>query len=133
MEHLFKLKKDGTITGYKKTVNGLIFIKSVTTNTWGCLTKQANFGDFVEYRFAIDEDVNDELSVDSEYSFVTKDKNGKEVFAGDKLLSKDGLRKYKVIWDERRCRWWLCGIEKPWAVNVPIWENYEIIKEKEDA
>ena len=65
--------------------------------------------------------------------FVTKDKNGKDVFAGDKLLSKDGLRKYKVTWDERRCRWWLCGIDKPWAVNEPVWEDYELIEDKENG
>ena len=82
-DHLFKLKRKGTVTGYKKIVNGLIFIKSTTTNVWGCLTQQTNFGDFVEYRFAIDEYVSDELYVDSEFSFVTKDKDGKDVSAGD--------------------------------------------------
>ena len=64
--------------------------------------------------------------------FVTKDKNGKDVFARDKLLSKDGLRKYKVTWDERRCRWWLCGIDKPWVVNDPVWGDYELIKDKKN-
>lgn len=64
--------------------------------------------------------------------FVCKDKNCDDVFADDKMRSKNGLRTYKVVWDGQRCRWWLCGVDKAWAVNEPIWEDYKLIEDKEN-
>lgn len=64
--------------------------------------------------------------------FVCQDKNGKDVFADDKMRSKDGLRKYKVTWNDRRCCWYLSGLGETWAVNNPVWSKYELIENKED-
>ena len=118
MEHLFKLKKDGKYVGKLRIKNGEVWWKyaeysKVVNSCWYSVrTGKA-------------------IVFDTAHPFVTKDKHGKDVFANDKVISSDGLRKYKVIWDERRCRWWLCGIEKPWAVNEPVWENYELIEDKD--
>ena len=118
MEHLFKLKKDGKTVGYLKIANngkksGLVF--SLSGDIWSHVTQEGMLPQF-----------------DTAHPFVTKDKNGNDVFAGDEVVSSDGLRKYKVTWDERRCRWWLCGVDKAWAVNEPAWEDYELIEDKED-
>lgn len=110
-EHLFKLKKDGKTVGYLKLAKGWTQFQALGREDW-----------YYPCDFAWH----------TAHLFVTKDKNGKDVFAGDTLRSKDELRKYKVIWDERRCRWWLCGVDKAWAVNEPIWEDYEQIEEKKD-
>ena len=55
------------------------------------------------------------------------DKNGKEYFADDIALSKDGLRKYIVTWHKAQGYWYLCGVGKAWSDNTPMWEEYEII------
>lgn len=118
-EYLFKLKKDGETVGYLKIDRGLVCWRHTTLSaainkTWHTVHNSVR------------------IDFDTAHPFVTKDKNGKDVFANDKVQSKDGLRRYKVAWDERRCRWWLCGIDKPWAVNEPIWEDYTLIEDKEN-
>ena len=123
MEHLFKLKKDGKCVGLMKIENGEVYIQKPKDKYW----------DFQYVSSRSKPEANIIIKFDTAHLFVTKDKHGKDVFAGDKIISSDGLRKYKVTWDERRCRWWLCGIEKPWAVNEPVWENYELIEGKENV
>jgi hypothetical protein len=120
-EHLFKLKKDGKTVGYLELLVRTPYGYPVL---W--------FRDLGRLDEGREWHSGNNVQADSIHPFVTKDKNGKDVFAGDEVISSDGLRKYKVTWDERRCRWWLCGIDKPWAVNEPIWEEYTLIEEKEN-
>ncbi|KKN07553.1 hypothetical protein LCGC14_1065740 [marine sediment metagenome] len=144
-EHRFKLKKDGKAVGYERYVycdqrEGYLKGKSLVPQH----SKDGNNWEYLffyawelrtrpkGYWFDAQLDIDVYIEHDEKCCFVTLDKNGKDVFAGDGLLSKDGLRKYKVTWDERRCRWWLCGIDKAWAVNEPIWEEYELIEDKKD-
>ncbi len=68
---------------------------------------------------------------DTAHPFVTKDKNGNDVFEGDKMLSKDKLRKYEVAWNEKRCNWFLRGLNSAWAVDPPgNWKDYTLIEDK---
>lgn len=55
------------------------------------------------------------------------DKNRNEYYADDIALSKDGLRKYVVAWNDKNGNWYLRGIGKAWNVNDPIWDDYEKI------
>ena len=112
MEHLFKLKKDGKTVGYLKLADGWTQFQRVGRDDWyyPC-----------DFKWI------------SAHPFVTKDKNGKDVFAGDKLQSKDGLRKYEVAWNERQCNWFLRGLNSAWAVDSPTWKDYELIEDKEDG
>ncbi|GAG70048.1 unnamed protein product, partial [marine sediment metagenome] len=119
------LKEDGKTVGYLK-IQGGILQGSKDGLEWRYITNQNPAGDL---KLSDDEWIH---FFNTAHPFVTQDKNGKDVFAGDKVISSDGLRKYKVIWDERRWRWWLCGIDKSWAVNDPIWQDYELIEEKKD-
>ena len=56
-----------------------------------------------------------------------RDKSGKEIYANDTMQSKDGLRKYVVTWNKAQGYWYLNGLGGPWAVNTPMWEDYEVI------
>jgi len=134
-KHLFKLKKDGKAVGYLEFKDG----KFVYSNEDGsyvspyCISIwKGKVFSFQCPAYSSSYYEHDECEYDSIHLFVTKDKNGKDVFADDEVQSKDGLRKYKVVWDGQRCRWWLCGVDKAWAVNEPIWEDYKLIKGKED-
>ena len=119
MEHLFKLKKDGKTVGYLelriRTSHGypVLWFRNLSHLDEG---KEWHSGNNIQ--------------ADSIHPFVTKDKNSKDVFAGDKLKSKDGLRKYEVAWNERQCNWFLRGLSSSWAVNEPIWKDYELIEDK---
>ena len=126
-EHRFKLKKDGKMIGYMQISEEVDTLS--TTDPMAVFIKKVN-GEWRTYEF--DCIRHYKVIFNSIHPFVTLDKNGNDVFAGDGLLSKDELRKYKVTWDERRCRWWLCGIDKAWAVNEPIWEDYTLIEDKKD-
>ena len=65
--------------------------------------------------------------------FVTKDKNGKDVYAGDSV--KSGKRILLIVWDEDQLQWKAkeCGYLTPlcqWAIS----EQFElIVEDKEDG
>ncbi len=69
-EHLFKLKEGGKVVGYLKIDRGLVCWKTTTLSaalneTWHTVHNSAR------------------IDFDTAHPFVTKDKNGKDVFAGD--------------------------------------------------
>ena len=120
MEHLFKLKKDGKTVGYCKLIKYRDPLDSSRHWVgWGYSKNGKNWGQHI-------------ISFDIVLPFVTKDKNGKDVFAGDKMQSKDRLRKYEVVLNERQCNWFLRGLSTSWAVNEPTWKDYELIEDKEN-
>ena len=56
------------------------------------------------------------------------DKSSTKMHEGDILLSKDGLRKYAVTYNEKHLCWYLKGVGNAWCVLDMIhWEDYEII------
>lgn len=126
-EYLFKLKKDGKTVGYLQISEEVDTLS--TTDPMAVYIKKIG-GEWRTYELDCGRPYK--VIFDTAHPFVTKDKNGKDVFAGDKVRSKDGLREYRVTWDERRCRWWLWGIDKAWAVNEPAWKDYELIEDKDD-
>lgn len=71
-EHLFKLKKDGKTVGYLK-ISGKIWWK--TNRSWIEIDPQEGCSEFFE----------DDNGWDTAHPFVTKDKNGKDVFADDEV------------------------------------------------
>lgn len=74
MTHLFKLKKDGKTVGY------LRFAKyRPQFNNDLCVQSKCLICNGAEW------DEGDTLDYDSIYPFVCPDKNGKEVFAGDRV------------------------------------------------
>jgi hypothetical protein len=87
MEHLFKLKKDG------KTVGWLLIAKG---KVWGKSRYECDeFSEWDNWGFMFD----------TAHPFVTKDKDGKEVFEDNevKMFSKH----YKIVWCERELGWYL--------------------------
>lgn len=124
-EHLFKLTRASVKIGYLNLEGANpCYGGAIGSYPYGAY----EFGEMMKNSYGTDFSLSD---FDA-HPFVTKDKNGKDVFADDKVRSKNGLREYKVAWDERQCRWWLWGIGKAWAVNTPVWEDYELIEAKED-
>jgi len=55
------------------------------------------------------------------------DVNGKIIWGEDIIISLDGLRKYVVMYDAERARWFLRGIDKTWDEHEPVWCNYNKI------
>lgn len=82
VEHLFKLKKDGKTVGYLLFEDGFIQI-SVDGKYFHYLDNQNPTGSlsYNHHRFNIF------IDWDSIHPFVTKDKNGKDVFADDEVVS----------------------------------------------
>ena len=114
MEHLFKLKKDGKTVGYLELYGrpkGVIFSPFVK-------------GVWVPY------DVNNSaMDFDTANLFVTKDKNGKDVFAGDKV--KAGSWYFEVIW--QKYGYGLEGEKSGWWRQIHEFENIELIEDKQDG
>jgi len=113
-EHLFKLKNDeGKTAGYLLLKSGAIFWKTrYECDEWTCNPEFA-------FNWA------------SAHPFVTKDKNGEDVYAGDSV--KSGKRILLIVWDEDQLQWKAkeCGYLTPlcqWAIS----EQFELIKEQED-
>lgn len=65
--------------------------------------------------------------------FVCKDKNSKDVFAGDKV--KSGKRVLTIVWD-KDCLQWRAGEEdNPYFAPLSQWaisEQFELIEDKKD-
>lgn len=121
-ELLFKLKRDGKTVGYMKInpkgkwdklhpmEDKFMFrpIGLAHENKWYCIGFRC-------------------LDFDSIYPFVTKDKNGKDVFADDTLrvpTANKGVRHCKVHWD--KYGWF------PWTCMRNIDEYIELIEDKND-
>jgi len=121
MEHLFKLKKDGKTVGYlelqgfqypypdhKPMFCGVRF-QRVGEKNWG----------------------KTEMEWDSAHPFVTKDKNGKDVFDADEI--KMFSRQYKVVWDKREFGWYLQDEYKAkFKLSYNNINHIELIEDKED-
>ena len=48
-------------------------------------------------------------------------------YENDILLSTDGKRKFVVVWDAAKGKWYLRGIGKAWRVHDPNWAAYKVI------
>lgn len=127
MEHLFKLKKDGKTVGYLKIRGGNI-LGSVDGKRFTFVTEQNQSRGIYLYQ-----DIGRPfIDYDSAHPFVTKDKNGKDVFSGDKV--KSGKRILTIVWD-KDCLQWRAGEEdnphfaplSQWAIS----EQFELIEDKE--
>ena len=101
-EHLFKLTKYGKTVGYMKIVGGAVLYKHPPAEKW------ANA--WLEWKTAI-------ICFDTAHPFVTKDKNGKDVFARD-LLNYDCCGDFHekgigyFVWDDDVAGWRLQDAEK---------------------
>ncbi len=83
MEHLFKLKKDGKTVGYLKIDKDLVCWRHTTLSaalnkTWHTVHNSVR------------------IDFDTAHCFVTKDKNGKDMFADDSV--KSGKRVLTIVW-----------------------------------
>ena len=123
MKNLFKLKKDGKTVGYLE-----LFVR--TPYGYPVLwfrNKEWHSGNNVQ--------------ADSVHPFVTKDKNGKDVFAGDTVRS--GKRVLTIVWDKCDMQWKTkqpgrTSAAEYYLPNTPLcqWaisEQFELIEDKEDA
>ena len=135
MKHLFKLKKDGKVVGYLELKGG---IPSPETAAEKPLTAIAGLIWYTAGKTLMAwRDI--ELQWDTAHLLVTKGKNGKDVFAGDKVKA-NGIMVI-VKWDTRECRYMLSTIpslcEYPPALydnmgSKFVWPDIELIEGKED-
>lgn len=115
MEYLFKLKKDGKTVGYSKW-----------TEDWGW--EYSLTPDFEKpfHHFAVAQ-----TKGITAHPFVTKDKNGKDVFADDEI--KMFSKQYKIVWDERELGWFL---QEEYKAKIKLSHTnknrIELIKDKEN-
>lgn len=115
-EPLFKLKKDGKTVGYCKLLKYRDPLDSVRHwRGWGYSKNGKNWEQQI-------------ITFDTAHPFVTKDKNGKDVFAGDKV--KAGSWEFEVIW--QKYGYGLKGIKHGWWRQFNEFEDIELIEEKED-
>lgn len=83
MEHLFKLKKDGKTIGYEQSI--LQELLSDTKWAYKAMITQQRLPDGKWFDVLIGASYMKPILHDEKCPFVTKDKNGKDVFAGDKI------------------------------------------------
>lgn len=133
-ELLFKLKKEGKTVGYLK-IRGGNLLGSEDGKRFTFVTEQNQSRGIYLYR-----DIGRPfIDYDSAHPFVCKDKNGKGVFAGDKVKANGIIAIVKL--DVRECRYMLSTI--PSLCEYPpglydhmgskfIWSDIELIEEKED-
>ena len=126
-EHLFKLKKEGKTVGYCKWTEQFGWHYSLTTDF------KKTFTHFV---------VSQTIPI-SIYPFVTKDKNGKDVFASDEVLvykGKENIGEGYVDFNERFL-WWVVNNsnqdddrESPqdWSQLSLCDVDIELIEDKDD-
>ena len=130
MEHLFKLKKDGKTVGYLKInpegkwdelhpmEDKFMFrpIGEAHKGKWYCIGYKC-------------------LDFDSIHPFVTKDKNGKDVFEGDRVYVFDKVA-CKVIWSSTHRGWAVQLCENPEGLPMSMSSFYpkdiELIKDKDN-
>lgn len=140
-EHLFKLKKDGKCVGYAH-INGYgqLMFRLPNDSDWYC---KDSFWPMLINRYGFG------IPTCSYHPFVTKDKNGKDVFAGDKVkrvnytgdpqprekAEQEGI----VVWHHGFLQWSLkIGSENSYHLedlaDSEIFEDgIELIEEKEDV
>ncbi len=118
-EHLFKLKKDGKTVGYLKIDRGLVCWRTTTLSpalnkTWHMVHNSVR------------------IDFDSAHPFVIKDKNGKDVFAGDRVKRISGEPCF-VEWYTEECRYVLHNNQNYYDIDVlELEQGIELIEEKED-
>lgn len=138
-EHLFKLKKDGKTVGYERFVycdqrEGYLKGKSLVPQHskdgvhWGYIYLWELKTSTKGYWFEAQLDNDTYIEHDEKYPFVTKDKNGKDVFAGDRI--KAGNWYFEVIW--QKYGYGLKGEKSGFWRQFHEFEDIELIKEKED-
>jgi len=126
--HLFKLKKDGKTVGYARimpSIQGdfhLYVVKShrKTLQRWRASSRKC-------------------IEADSIHPFVTKDKHGKDVFAGDEItfvpvegFGTEKRQRVEVYFCNRRLAF--CARSKAW--DIPIKHNcldIELIEDKDNG
>ena len=119
-EHLFKLKKDGKTVGYLKIDRGLVCWKhttlSVTINeTWYTVHNSTR------------------IDFNTTHPFVTKDKNGKDVFAGDRIRRINGEPCF-IKWYAEECRYVLHNNQNYYDIDVlELEQGIELIEDKAEA
>ena len=129
MEHLFKLKKDGKTVGYCKLLKYRDPLDSVRHwKGWGYSKNGKNWGQRI-------------ITFDTAHLFVCKDKNGKDVFAGDKIKAlyfwpdakKPQTITGKVDWRDETLNWVLYHTPNT-PECVDLWQLFdiEIIEDKKN-
>lgn len=126
MEYLFKLKKDGKTVGYLKIISefGRVLLNPISRP-----------GYWTRY-----DGVLTEKLFNSVHPFVTEDKNGKDVFAGDlitgKILDVSSEKLIGIIVPNENSlsccmfKWNYKG--KEYLAPAPDLQDIELIEEKED-
>ena len=122
MNHLFKLKKDGKTVGYAH-INGYgqLMFRFPKDSDWWCKDK---FWDMMREKYGFG------IPPCSYYPFVTKDKNGKDVFAGDRIRRINGEPCF-VEWFAEECRYVLHNNENYYDMDVfELEQGIELIEDK---
>ena len=150
-ENRFKLKKDGKAVGYERYVycdqredylkgKSLVPQHSKDGNNWEYLYAWELKTSPKGYWFDAQLDIDVYIEHDEKCCFVTKDKNGKDVFAGDTVRS--GKRVLTIVWDNCDMQWKAkqpgrTSAAEYYLPNTPLcqWaisEQFELIEDKED-
>ena len=119
MKHLFKLKKDGKTVGYLEL--------RIRTQYGYPVLWFRNLGRLDEGR---EWHSGNNIQADSIHPFVTKDKHGDDVFAGDSV--KSGKLVLTIVWGESNLRWMAQQEDERFQTPLCQWaisEQFELIKE----
>ena len=130
MDNLFKTKNKGKTVGYLKIIRGAVWMLNQDTYVKFC-----NENVTVDYadttRWAL-YDYVECPDFDESLPYVCTDKNGENVFVGDKV--KSGLRILTIVWNKHDLRW--MADEGNYVTPLSQWaiiEQFELIKDKDNG
>jgi len=125
-EHLFKLKKDGKYKGLMKIQDGEVYVQRPKSKYW----------DFQYVSCRVSPEANIIIKFDTAHPFVTKDKNGKDVFADDEITGEYPclIETHKVsgiiYYDTEELMWFLETESE--SIVLSYIEDIELIEEKDN-
>lgn len=127
-EHLFKLKKDGKTVGYLLIEDGFLMVSENGINYYSAYEQSPAGG----LKICQEGNIFSLIDFDTSHPFVCKDKNGKDVFVGDRVRRINGEPCF-IEWYAEECRYVLHNNQNYYDIDVlELEQGIELIEEKEN-